>query len=110
VYTGSAKRGLDARIERHIRHDKALHWHIDYLLTSPGVRVATPSLLGTLTLYSLPVSRRYHRITSSARSKIDSGMVRPRALAVLRLTTSSNLVGCSIGRSPGLAPFRILST
>ena len=51
-----------------------------------------------------------HRITSSARSRIDSGIVMPSALAVLRLTTSSNLVGCSIGRSPGLAPFRILST
>ena len=39
VYTGSARRNLDARVERHIRHDKTLHWHIDYLLTSPGVRV-----------------------------------------------------------------------
>ena len=39
VYTGSAKRNVDARIARHLRHDKALHWHIDYLLTSPGVRV-----------------------------------------------------------------------
>src|SRR5207245_11130642 len=34
----------------------------------------------------------------------------PSALAVLRLITNSNLVGCSIGRSAGLAPFRILST
>ena len=41
-----------------------------------------------------------HLITSSARNRIDSGMVMPRALAVLRLTTSSNLVGCSIGKSP----------
>ena len=57
-----------------------------------------------------PVCHFIHRITSSARSRIDSGMVIPRALAVLRLTTSSNWVGCSIGRSPGLAPFRILST
>ncbi|MEW6615250.1 MAG: GIY-YIG nuclease family protein [Thermodesulfobacteriota bacterium] len=32
VYTGSAKRGLDARISRHKRKEKALHWHIDYLL------------------------------------------------------------------------------
>src|SRR5712691_390900 len=40
----------------------------------------------------------------------DGGIVRPRALAVLRLITSSNLVGCATGRSPGLAPFRILST
>jgi hypothetical protein len=51
-----------------------------------------------------------HRITSSACSMIDSGIVMPSARAVLRLTTSSNLVGCSIGKSPGLAPLRILST
>src|SRR5713101_3580648 len=37
-------------------------------------------------------------------------MVRPRAFAVLRLITSSNLMGCSTGRSAGVAPFRILST
>ncbi len=33
-----------------------------------------------------------------------------RAFAVLRLMTSSNFVGCSTGRSAGLAPLRILST
>jgi hypothetical protein len=49
-------------------------------------------------------------ITSSARCSSDCGIVRPRALAVLRLITSSNFVGCSMGRSPGFAPFRILST
>jgi len=32
VYTGSALRGLDARIARHQRRDKKHHWHIDYLL------------------------------------------------------------------------------
>ena len=37
-------------------------------------------------------------------------MVRPSAFAAFRLTTSSNFVGCSTGRSAGLAPFRILST
>ena len=51
-----------------------------------------------------------HRITLSARNSTDSGSVMPRALAVLKLTTSSKLVGCSIGRSPGLAPLKILST
>jgi len=35
-------------------------------------------------------------------------MVNPSAFAVLELVTSSNFVGCSIGRSPGLAPLRIL--
>lgn len=39
VYTGSAKRGLDARIARHVRQRKALRWHIDYLLNAPGVDV-----------------------------------------------------------------------
>jgi len=32
VYTGSASRGLDARIARHMRKEKKLRWHIDYLL------------------------------------------------------------------------------
>jgi putative SOS response-associated peptidase YedK len=36
--------------------------------------------------------------------------VRPSAFAAFRLTTSTNLVGCWIGRSAGLAPRRILST
>src|SRR5438132_5786186 len=35
-----------------------------------------------------------HSMTSSARARIDGGTVRPSALAVLRLTTSSNVVGC----------------
>src|SRR5262249_39301325 len=51
-----------------------------------------------------------HSITSSARASTEGGIVRPRALAVLRLMTSSNFVGCSTGKSAGLAPFRILST
>jgi len=53
---------------------------------------------------------RAHSITLSARTKIASGTVRPRALAVLRLMTNSNFVGCSTGRSAGLAPLMILST
>src|SRR5262249_45007367 len=39
-----------------------------------------------------------HSITSSVRSRNDSGMPRPRALAVLRFTTSLNLVGYCTGR------------
>ena len=51
-----------------------------------------------------------YSITSSAMASILSGICTPSALAVLRLTTRSNLIGCSIGISPGFAPFRILST
>src|SRR6267142_3280640 len=46
-----------------------------------------------------------HSMTSSARSSSDCGIVRPRALAALRLMNSWNFVGCSTGRSPGFAPF-----
>src|SRR5262249_47990851 len=51
-----------------------------------------------------------HSMTVSARRSSDGGMLSPSALAVLRLMTSSNLVGCSTGRSLGLAPLTILST
>jgi hypothetical protein len=51
-----------------------------------------------------------HSITSSARARIDGGTVSASALAVLRLMTSSNLVGCWTGRSAGLAPLRIFPT
>src|SRR5262249_24612332 len=53
---------------------------------------------------------RTHSITSSARWRKSRLIVSPSACAVLRLTTSSNLVGCSIGKSAGFAPFKILST
>ena len=33
IYVGSALNGLDNRIERHLRKEKKLHWHIDYFLT-----------------------------------------------------------------------------
>ena len=53
---------------------------------------------------------RCHSITSSARIRMAGGIMRPRVAAVRPLTTSSNLVGSWIGRSPGFSPFRILST
>ncbi|RMH71730.1 MAG: GIY-YIG nuclease family protein [Gemmatimonadetes bacterium] len=39
IYTGSAKRHLEARIRRHLRTTKTLKWHIDYLLAHPAVAV-----------------------------------------------------------------------
>jgi hypothetical protein len=46
----------------------------------------------------------------SARPSTDGGIVRRRAFAVLALMSSSNLAGCSTGRSPALAPRKTLST
>jgi hypothetical protein len=51
-----------------------------------------------------------YSITPSAWASIKTGILRPRALAVLRLITSSTLVLCWIGRSAGLAPLRIFPT
>jgi hypothetical protein len=51
-----------------------------------------------------------HSITSSARSRKDSAIVRPSVLAVFRLTMRSNLTGACTGRSPGFSPLRIRST
>jgi hypothetical protein len=45
-----------------------------------------------------------HSMIWSARASSDGGIARPRALAVLRLMTNSNFVGCSTGRSAGLRP------
>jgi hypothetical protein len=53
---------------------------------------------------------RSHWMVSSARARTDGGIVSPSVFAVLRLTTRSNFVGRSTGRSPGLAPLRIRST
>lgn len=39
LYTGSARRHFEARVARHLRQDKTLRWHIDYLLAAHGVRI-----------------------------------------------------------------------
>jgi hypothetical protein len=51
-----------------------------------------------------------HSITSVASTSSSGGMVKPSALAVLRLMTNSSLVDCSTGKLAGLAPLKILST
>jgi GNAT superfamily N-acetyltransferase len=53
--------------------------------------------------------RLVYSITSLARAR-SVGTVRPSALAVLRLITSSYLVGSCTGRSDGFSPLRIRST
>jgi hypothetical protein len=51
-----------------------------------------------------------YSITSSAMASNVGGTVMPSALAVLRLITSSNLVGSRTGRSAGFSPRRMRST
>ena len=37
LYVGSARRALPSRVARHMRREKPLRWHIDYLTTSGRV-------------------------------------------------------------------------
>src|SRR5262245_22528480 len=62
---------------------------------------------GKVSFPSLPL-RSVYSITSSARASNIGDTVRPIAFAAIRLIASSNLVGCSTGKSPGFAPRRIL--
>lgn len=39
AYVGSAQRGLERRIERHLRKTKRRFWHIDHLLGNNAVRI-----------------------------------------------------------------------
>ena len=40
-YIGSARKGLRARVKRHLSGEKRLFWHIDYLLSSKGASIKT---------------------------------------------------------------------
>ena len=37
AYVGSAMGGLESRLNRHLKQDKKLHWHIDYLLQKASI-------------------------------------------------------------------------
>jgi Uri superfamily endonuclease len=45
VYTGSHQRYLLQRVKRHLRQNKKLHWHIDYLTTHPDFEIQEVILL-----------------------------------------------------------------
>ena len=47
AYVGSAMRGIEARVRRHLRKEKRLRWHIDYLLAHPAARVTAVYIRGT---------------------------------------------------------------
>jgi hypothetical protein len=55
-------------------------------------------------------SRRGHLSTRSALASTFGDTSMPICLAAFKLITSSNFIGCSIGKSAGFLPLRILST
>lgn len=39
AYVGSSQNSLEKRLKRHFSMEKKMHWHIDYLLASPSVKI-----------------------------------------------------------------------
>ncbi|MBF0588713.1 MAG: GIY-YIG nuclease family protein [Magnetococcales bacterium] len=39
LYVGSARRAWRSRVARHLRSEKKVRWHIDYILAEPGIKV-----------------------------------------------------------------------
>jgi hypothetical protein len=70
------------------------------------------ALTGLLSATSRPEqvqqTEQAYSITSSASASSLGGTSIPSAFAILRLMLDVNLVGCSMGMSPGLVPLRIL--
>jgi hypothetical protein len=88
-------------------------WKCGYVSTwPPCAKLVTTSLtpVGSEADLILTWIQQAYRITSVAWKRSVGGMVRPSTRAVLRLMTSSNVMGCSTGRSAALVPLRILST
>ena len=73
----------------------------------PAANIIRPSAQGRFVpTRKLPA----YSITRSAITKRLDGISIPNALAVWRFINSWNFVGCSIGKSAGLAPLKILLT
>jgi len=102
--------------------DRCRSWVKSVGLSFPRLRPVSPGELTSLVAIARSQMGHYrthtplqamrhqrHSITSSARASSAGGTVRPSTFAVLRLITSSNLVGCSTGRSAGFTPFRMWS-
>ena len=88
----------------------ARRWHVRFAPKSDHGADVPKSTLCATSGFGTAATQNLYSITSSARASSVGGTVRPSALAVLRLRTSSNLTGRSTGKSAGLSPLRILST
>ena len=58
AYTGSAKRALRKRVERHWSVKKNLRWHIDYLSTAPESEPVGAVIVPTAALTECELNRR----------------------------------------------------
>lgn len=64
-YTGSAMKNLRSRLERHLRKDKKLKWHIDYLLNSEFVEIVDIDIFESTEKMECIINKQYHERTNS---------------------------------------------
>src|SRR6516162_4591994 len=97
------------RVNLHLAYSMTLSRLLD---TTPAADITTQTLtpLGASSRHMQRSKNHRYTISSLARRRNASGIVKLRALAVVRLMMRSNLVGCSTGGSAGFAPCRTLST
>jgi len=84
-------------------------WSRVFQAVSPVLGPVPSAVFVTVSPWWRPPHRAPHSMTLVACTRIELGILMPRALAVFMLISSSNLVGCWTGRSAGFAPLRILS-
>ena len=48
LYVGSAQNNIEKRVERHLKQEKKLYWHIDYLLDNNNSEVVSVFTLPTM--------------------------------------------------------------
>lgn len=92
VYAGSAKRGLRARLARHVRREKRVHWHVDRLTTAGGCRV-----LGAV-VFTSPVLRECDIVGSL--EDVEGAEVRPPRFGASDHGCRGHLVWMGVGASP----------
>src|SRR5262244_2722137 len=85
-----------------------MQWRDDTTLPLQGL--GPEAMLGQCPDYPNAADQRGYSITSSARKRIEGGIVSSRDFAVPRFSANSNFVGCSTGRSAGLTLLRTLAT
>src|SRR5262249_37157971 len=93
---------------RHVERVARIVGALERVLFQMGAREPVDRIGEGLLLFG--EAELHHSITSSARAISVAGTSRPSALAVLRLITSSNVVGAWTGKSAGFAPRRMRST
>src|SRR5262245_9225748 len=94
-------KGIFLNCKTQLRNKRRLH-HVRFTPESRHVHCTSACLL-----WANSGHIAFHSITSSARPSRESGVLRPRALADLRLIIISSFVAWKTGRLAGFSPLRI---